>query len=393
MFLHIDCNTFFASCEVATDPTLKGRPVVVSNDNDVGGGVILALTPEAKALGLKRGVPLFKVRKQLERDGVVVCQADHKKYHRISQQVMNAVQKQDIVLDFVQYSVDEFFGVLPLDNPDELEYYTRKVMDNITSSTGIPVGCGCSTTYTLAKVATGFAKRYPAYHGVCVLPPEKREKALALVPVGDVWGVGRKLRPQLMQLGIETARDWANRSEEEMSHVLSTPALRTYHELRGVPSITLHTKERQKSIMQSHTFGRMVEDKEALRGHLLRFAERCCISLRAQKSLCSHIDIFLSTNRYRDDMPQYRNGHGCHLTESTADTPTVLNVVAALFDEVYRPGFAYKQAGVILSGIVADEGRQLDLFTVGTDERHRRLMAVADRLNHKFGENTVHFTS
>ena len=177
MFLHIDCNTFFASCEVATDPTLKGRPVVVSNDNDVGGGVILALTPEAKALGLKRGVPLFKVRKQLERDGVVVCQADHKKYHRISQQVMNAVQKQDIVLDFVQYSVDEFFGVLPLDNPDELEHYTRKVMDNITSSTGIPVGCGCSTTYTLAKVATGFAKRYPAYHGVCVLPPEKREKA------------------------------------------------------------------------------------------------------------------------------------------------------------------------------------------------------------------------
>ena len=393
MFLHIDCNTFFASCEVASDPTLKGRPVVVANDNDVGGGVILALTPEAKALGLKRGVPLFKVRRQLERDGVVICQADHKKYHRISQQVMNAVQKQDIVLDFVQYSVDEFFGVLPLDDPDELEHYSRKVMDNIISSTGIPVGCGCSTTYTLAKVATGFAKHYPAYHGVCVLPPEKREQALALVPVGDVWGVGRKLRPQLMQLGIETARDWANRSEEEMSHVLSTPALRTYHELRGIPSITLHTKERQKSIMQSHTFGRMVEDKDVLRGHVLRFAERCCISLRAQKSLCSHVDIFLSTNRYRDDMPQYRNGHGRHLTEPTADTPAVLNVVAGLFEEVYRSGFAYKQAGVILSGIVADEGRQLDLFTVGNDERHRRLMAVADCINRKFGENTVHFTS
>lgn len=393
MFLHIDCNTFFASCEVATNPSLAGRPVVVANDNEVGGGIILALTPEAKALGLKRGVPLFKVRKQLERDGVVVCQADHKKYHRISQQVMRAVQEQEIVLDFVQYSVDEFFGVLPLDDPQELEHYTRIVKDNITSTTGIPVGCGCSTTYTLAKVATSFAKHYPAYHGVCVLPPEKREKALALVPVGDVWGVGRKLRPQLMQLGIETARDWANRDEEEMARVLSTTALRTYHELQGIPSITLQTKERQKSIMQSHTFGRMIEERDLLRSHLRRFAERCCVTLRAQNSLCSHVDIFLSTNRYRDDMPQYRNGSGCRLSKATDDTSMVLKAVDRLFDEVYRPGYAYKQAGVILSGIQGDEGRQLDLFTYSSDERHRRLMAVADTLNRKFGANTVRFTS
>ena len=145
--------------------------------------------------------------------------------------------------------------------------------------------------------------------------------------------------------------------------------------------------------MQSHTFGRMIEERDLLRSHLRRFAERCCVTLRAQNSLCSHVDIFLSTNRYRDDMPQYRNGSGCRLSKATDDTSMVLKAVDRLFDEVYRPGYAYKQAGVILSGIQGDEGRQLDLFTYGSDERHRRLMAVADTLNRKFGANTVRFTS
>ena len=146
MILHIDCNSYFASCEVATRPGLEGKPVVVANDNEAGGGVILALTPEAKALGLKRGTPLFKVRSLIRLNDVVVCPADHKKYRRISHHIMEIVQQQQIVLDFVQYSVDEFFGMLPLDDPDEVRHYVSKVKEAITSATRIPVSCGCSQT-------------------------------------------------------------------------------------------------------------------------------------------------------------------------------------------------------------------------------------------------------
>ena len=392
MFLHIDCNTFFASCEVATDPSLKGRPVVVANDNEVGGGVILALTPEAKALGLKRGIPLFKVRQQLERDHVVICPADHRKYSRISHQIMETVKKQDLVVDFIQYSVDEFFGVLPLDNPQELEHYARLVKDNITTTTGIPVGCGCSTTYTLAKTATRFAKDYKAFNGVCILPPEKREKALAQVKVADIWGVGRQLRTKLIRMDIETALDWTLRDEEEMRKAFSTPAFRTYRELKGIPSITLQNKERQKSIMQSHTFGRMISTPDTLRSHLMRFAERCCITLRKQESLCSMVNIFLSTNPYREDLPQFSDSQGLRLPSPTSDTSVVMKAVGDLFEKVYRPGMSYKQAGVVLGGITAREGSQLDLFSEPADARRRRLMAAADSINRKYGSNTIHFS-
>lgn len=391
MFLHIDCNTFFASCEVASDPSLKGRPVVVANDNEVGGGVILALTPEAKALGLKRGIPLFKVRQQLERDHVVIRPADHRKYSRISRQIMEAVQQQDLVVDFVQYSVDEFFGVMPLDDPDEMAHYARKVKENITATTDIPVSCGCSTTYTLAKTATRFAKDFPVFKGVCVLSPDKRESALAQVKVADIWGVGRQLRKRLIRMDIETALDWALRDEEEMRKTLSTPAFRTYLELRGIPAITLQNKERQKSIMQSHTFGHMVSDPVILRSHLMRFTERCCLTLRKQQSLCSQVSIFISTNPYREDLPQFADGHSRNLPIPSSDTSLIMKAVGSLFDEVYRPGMSYKQAGVILTGIRACEGSQLDLFSEPADDRRRRLMATADSINRKYGINTIHF--
>ena len=343
-------------------------------------------------MGLKRGIPLFKVRKQLERDNVVIRPADHRKYQRISRQVMETVQRQNLVLDFVQYSVDEFFGVMPLDDPDEMAHYARKVKDNITTTTDIPVSCGCSTTYTLAKTATRFAKDFPVFKGVCVLSPDKRESALAQVKVADIWGVGRQLRKRLIRMDIETALDWALRDEEEMRKVLSTTAMRTYLELRGTPAITLQSKERQKSIMQSHTFGRMISDPGTLRAHLMRFAERCCITLRKQDSLCSQVNIFLSTNHYREDLPQLSNFHTRVLHEPSSDTSVIMKAVGSLFDEAYRKGITYKQAGVILGGIRAREGSQLDLFSEPADDRRRRLMAITDDLNRKYGYNTIHFS-
>lgn len=391
MYVHIDCNSYFASCEVATRPELEGRAVVVANSNENGGGVILALNAEAKSLGFKRGIPLFKVRKQLEELNVALCTVDHKKYRRISRSIMDEVVRQGIIQDFVQYSVDEFFGTIPVEDPAEVVRYVRKVKERIWQCTRIPVGCGCSQTYTLAKVATHFAKHYRGYDGICVLTPDKRERALSLMAVGDVWGVGRQHRRHLEALGIVTALDFARCPQERIMQALNTAGLRTWQELNGTPAITLASHERQKSIMQSHTFAVMIKEREPLAREVAAFATRCAATLRQQQSLCTMVTLFVATNRYRDDLPQYRDQASCRLEKPTADTPVILKAVETLMDKLFRQGYLYKQAGVVLSGIVPDEGHQLDLFTEQDDERRRRLMAVADSINNKFGRESVTF--
>lgn len=391
MRLHIDCNSYFASCEVATDPTLEGRPVVVANVNEAGGGVILALNAEAKALGLKRGNPVFKVKRELERLHVAVCRADHKKYRRISQQLMEAVKEQGLVLDFVQYSVDEFFGQLPLDDPDEARYYIRQIKDHIERTTRIPVSCGYAPTMTLAKVATHYAKTYRGYDGVCVMMPESRETALRKLPVGEVWGVGRQLRKKMMVLGVETALEFARMEERKVRHEFNTAGVNTWRELNGVPCITMDRGGLQSSIAQSRTFAYMTSEKETLLKALRQFAQDCAAKLRQQEGECGAVTVFVATNRHRPDLMQYQNGATEKLQQRTSDTVVIIKATERLLDQVYRPYFQYKQAGVVLGDIRKTEGRQLDMFTIEEDERHRRLMSVADKINQKFGDGTVHF--
>lgn len=390
-YIHIDCNSYFASCEIATRPELEGKAVVVANGNENGGGVILALNAEAKALGLTRGIPLFKVRTKLEAEHVEICTADHRKYRRISKEIMDGVVEQGIVQDFVQYSVDEFFGTLPLDDPDELRFYAAKVRDLIWENNHIAVGCGLSQSYTLAKVATHFAKRHKGYDGICILPPEKREKALALLTVGEVWGIGRQNRKHLESAGIRTALDLAKAPEAQIVKLLNTAGVHTWLELNGKPVVTLASHERQKSIMQSHTFAVMINEKEGLEEAIAGFASRCAASLRHQESLCSVVTVFVATNRYRDDLAQYRNKATCKLEKPSSDTSVIIKAATALLDTLYRQGYMYKQAGVVLSGIEPDEGHQLDLFSVENDERRQRLMSVADSINHKFGPDSITF--
>lgn len=389
MFLHIDCNTYFASCEVATNPELEGRPVVVANDNENGGGIILALTAEAKALGLKRGIPLFQVRSLLNLNNVVIRQVDHKKYRQISHTIMENVKRQGIVLDFVQYSVDEFFGVLPLSDPDELRLYARKVKDMIYETTRIPVSCGLAQSYTLAKVATHFAKRYHGYEGICVLTPEKREKALGLLDIADVWGIGRKNRIKLQNKGIATALDFTRMNEDSVNQMFSATGIHTWLELKGKPCIDLHKPAKQRSIMQSRTFAYMTDNQEELELSIRSFAASCANKLREQQSVCRSVTVFLSTNRHRNDLEQYRNSAFTKLATPTSDTPLIAKAAVSCLKEVFRKGFLYKQAGVIVGDISDEQGMQLDLFSEPEDERHRKLMKVTDALNKRFGDDTV----
>ena len=394
MFIHLDCNNFFVSCELVSRPDLKGTPVVVANNNGNNGGIILALNPEAKAIGLKRGNPLFQVTKIIEKHHVTVIDVHHHFYHEVSRHIMEEVQKTEMVLDFVQYSVDEFFGTMPEDDPTLLRDYLKTLKDLILRETGIPVSCGAGMSYTLAKTATWFAKHYPAYQGVCIMPADKREAALNMVPVKEVWGIGRRSIKKIEESGVKTALDYAQRPETWVNRLFGVTGLRTWKELNGTPAITLTSHERQKSIMYSRTFAHMTGSKSVLLRELSSYASAATRRLREQNSLCQTVTVFLATNRHRTDLPQYSNDKTIKLSTATDDSITINEAVRQLLDSLFREYYQYKQAGVILGQLQHSEGVQLDLFATGQVQekaRKQRLMKAIDDINQRFGRNQIHF--
>ena len=394
MYIHLDCNNFFVSCELVSRPELRGTPVVVANDNGNNGGIILALNQEAKAVGLKRGNPLFQVTQLVEQHQVTVIDVHHQLYHDISHQIMEHVRQTEMVLDFVQYSVDEFFGTMPDDDPIRLRGYLQQLKNLILTQTGIPVSCGAGMSYTLAKTATWFAKHYPAYEGICVMPADKREQALAKVPIESVWGIGRRSIKKLTKEGIRTALDYAHKSEAWVHRLFNVTGVRTWKELRGEPAITLASHERQKSIMYSRTFAHMTENKAVLLRELSNYATAATRRLREQGSLCGAVTVFLATNRHRTDLPQYNTDDTLKLTTPTDDTRTVMQAVSVLLERIYQPNYQYKQAGVLLTQLQSNSGMQLDLFAPQQAEdrtRQKRLMQAIDSINERFGKNQIHF--
>ena len=394
MYIHLDCNNFFVSCELVSRPELKGTPVVVANDNGNNGGIILALNQEAKAVGLKRGNPLFQVSRLIEQKGVTVIDVHHHLYHDISHHIMDEVRKTEMVLDFVQYSVDEFFGQMPDDDPTRLRGYLQQLKDLILRETGIPVSCGAGLSYTLAKTATWFAKHYPAYEGICIMPAEAREKALSKVPVKDIWGIGRRSIRQIEQYNIRTALDYSRQPEAWVQRLFGVTGVRTWKELNGIPSITIASHDRQKSIMYSRTFAHMTSSKAVLLRELSNYASSATRKLREQGSLCRVVSIFLATNRHREDLAQYNAEDSVKMSIATDDSTQIIHAVEQLLDKLFRENYQYKQAGVILSQLQQSNGVQLDLFeTNQADEigKQKRLMQAIDGINKRFGRNQVHF--
>jgi len=390
MIIHIDCNNFFASCEIADNPNLFGKPVVVANVNEAGGGIILALSAEAKQLGLKRGNPFFQVKSLIETNNVVVRPVNHKRYREISKQIMLLVVEQDIVQNFRQYSIDEFFGEIPIDSELEVKKYITKVKNLIISKTKIPVSCGCSQTYTLAKVATWFAKHYTGYNGICVISEKNREKALEKLAINDIWGIGRANSRFLAENGISTALSFVKQPDYYVKHCLGINGYRTWCELKGQPSIELGTHEKQKSIMHSRTFAYMTSDKNRLRELLASFVSTVAAKLRNQKCVCGTVSVFLRTNTHRTDLPQYASSNDTKFSTPTQDTSLITSAAIKILEQIYQPGFQYKKMGVVLSNITPDSAIQLDLFDTNDTRRSEKLMRTIDEINKRFGDETIH---
>lgn len=383
-----DCDNFFCSCERVSHPELNGRAIVVLSNND---GCIVSRSAEAKALGVKMGLPYFKMKEQFPKGQVLALSSNYKLYRELSSKVMDILR--ETAPGVVQYSVDEAFMDLHGMDRFDLKLWGESLSRKILSEVGIPVSIGIASSKTLAKLASRFAKKYPGYRKCCMIAtPEQREKALRLCQVEDVWGIGRRLSDSLHKLGVHTAYDYSQISREAVQARFKITGLRTWRELRGEDCIPTEDKSQgKKSIMTSRSFPQMISDLDTLRVHVSNYASSCAKRLREQGSVCSTVTTFVHTNRFRQDLTQYEGLGSVKFPTPTSTIPEIVSAATKTLSEIYKEGCMYKKAGVIVSDISDGGAVEMDLFTFNPEKRRKLddISDMMDSINHRLGEGTV----
>ena len=387
MYALADCNNFYASCERVFDPGLEGRPVVVLSNND---GCVIARSQEAKDLGVRMGEPIFKCRQRMKDDSLVIRSSNYTLYDDMSRRVVESIR--EFIPDIEIYSIDEvFLNLEPLAGRD-VDLICRRARRAVLQWTGIPISIGLGTTKTLAKLANRIAKKDPSAQGVYRLPTLESERTgtLAATAVEDVWGIGRRWAKRLHEIGIRTALDLSRVPPIEIRREFNVVAMRTALELRGTPCQEVEEVEApRKTLVRSRSFGTMVtrwEDmSEAIATHAVRAAEK----LRGEGGHAGRISVFIQTNRFREDLPQYGRSGSCELQPVTDVTPVILANALEIGRRLWRPGFHYKKAGVMLCELAFEEV-QGTLFDRRDEKRDERLMTAIDRINQRMGSETVH---
>lgn len=383
MFALVDCNNFYASCERVFNPSLNGKPIVVLSNND---GCVVARSNEAKALGIKMGVPVYQIRDKIKQHGVFVFSSNYQLYGDLSARVMAILSS--YVENIEVYSIDEaFLSLKGIDTYDLVEY-GKKIVRATTKGTGIPVSMGIAPTKTLAKVASKFAKKHPAYQSVCLIDTEeKRIKALQLFDIRDVWGIGRKQSAKLAMMGVKTAYDFTQLSGVWVRKHLTITGERTYQELLGESCMDMELPQNKKQICTSRSFGQMASDLETISEAVANFAAICARKLRAQQSCAISLMVFVHTNNFRQDLPQYWKNISVPLLTPTADTAEIVGQALTGLNKIVVAGYQYKKAGVIITEIVSSKFVQLNLFDPVCDQSKRiRLMQAIDAINGKYGQ-------
>ncbi|MFO8144640.1 MAG: Y-family DNA polymerase [Candidatus Syntrophosphaera sp.] len=386
----VDCNNFYVSCERVFDPSLEGKPVAVLSNND---GCIISRSNEIKALKIPMGAPGFKHEALIRKHGGALLSSNYALYGDMSARVMDVLSKFTPELEI--YSIDEAFLGLNGFRIRDLEEYGRKIRKTVKQWTGIPVSVGISRTKTLAKIANHYAKRYSGYRGCLLMLDEKRiEKALKMIPVSKIWGIGRQYDKFLRQNGISTAWELRHATEKFIDHYMTSVGHKTVLELQGFSCIDLDdAPAAKKSVVCSKSFGRQVSDLKELEEAVSNYITRAAEKIRSQKSVAGHIMVFLNTNRFKEG-PQYNNAAQTTLPTPTAFTPDLIGAGLELLREVYLPGFEYKKAGVMFSDIMDENDVPLNLIETNyLDDERKALIDAIDHLNQSHGRDTVFYAS
>ena len=394
VFALVDCNNFYASCEKLFDPKLKDRPVVVLSNND---GCVVARSAEVKALGIPMGVPWFQIQAEARRYGIVAFSSNYALYADMSNRVVEVLS--DFSPNLEVYSIDESF--LDLSGmsmrTESLAAYGVEIRQRVADWLGLAVCVGIAPTKTLAKLANHCAKKGLAgADGVCdftTLNPGALTHLFARIEVGEVWGVGRQIKARLAAMGIQTVRQLRDADAETIRARFSVVLERTVCELRGESCLDLQEVVPDKQqIMSSRSFGTLVYERADLEEAVASYIAKAAEKLRAQDSLAGGVQVYIRTNVFKPEVPQYQKGVTVPLPEATADTRVLTQWAIRILRRIYRPGFGYHKAGVMLLDLVPAAKRQLALFDSqggAGDARSGKLMAVLDDINQRYGRQSL----
>lgn len=394
----IDCNNFYASCERVFRPDLKNKPIVVLSNND---GCVIARSEEAKHLGIAMAVPLFEIKDLIKKHQVAVFSSNYTLYGDMSARVMNTLAS--VVPRLEIYSIDEAFMDLEGLAEDTLYDLGVLIRSRVKQWTGIPVSVGIAPTKTLAKIANHIAKSQAKKgigSGVHFLQnPLQINEVLQELPVGEIWGIGSNLTKKLHTNSIWTAAQLCKMPDDWIRKQMTITGLRTVQELRGIPRIALEEiPEAKKMAVCSLSFEKTTSDYETVKEYVANFAARCAEKLRKQNSVASNLTVSLRTNRFDPRAKQYGNSESLAFKIPTSYTPEIIKVALQALAKIYQPGYGYKKAAIILTGLLPENNAQSQSALFGEahpliSAKQREMLNIIDHLNDKLGRNKIKFAS
>lgn len=391
MFALVDVNSFYASCETAFRPDLKGRPVVVLSNND---GCVIARNAEAKRAGVKMGDPYFKQKDLFRRYGVVCFSSNYELYADMSSRVMSTLEAMSPRCEI--YSIDEAFCDLTgVRNCRVLQEFGQELKDAVYQNTGLAVGVGIAQTKTLAKLANHAAKKWQRQTGgvVDLSNLDRQRKLMAALPVDEVWGVGRRISKKLEAMGIKTVLDLADTDIRFIRKHFNVVLERTVRELRGEPCLELEEFAPVKQeIVCSRSFGERITDYDAMRQAICSYASRAAEKLRGEHQYCRFISTFVKTSPFALNEPYYGNSASVRLLTPTQDSRDIIAAATRSLDAIWKDGHRYQKAGVMLGDFFSQGIAQLNLFDDNAPRwGSEKLMEVLDHLNAKEGKGALYF--
>ena len=387
IFALVDCNNFYASCERLFQPALEGQPVIVLSNND---GCVIARSEEAKAIGIKMGVPAFEIDALIRQHNVKVFSTNYALYGDISERIMNALAS--MVPDLEIYSIDEAFLDLSHIPGNQLSATAKGIKEAIARVIGIPVSIGVGPTKTLAKAANHLAKAGKVHKGIFILDGSSGDDApLEIIPAHEIWGVGEQYRKFFNGMGILSARDLKYSIASRIREHLGVPGQRLILELQGQVCYPLNDNpDRKKEICTSRSFGQPIESYGALEEATTSYAAKVAMKLRKQHSLANTLMVFVMTNKYEHG-PRYVNYRLVQLPGPCNSTQVLIHHARIALRSVFKKGYRYKKSGVIAADLVPDHGRQITLWNDREPEGTQVLTGIIDQINWKWGNNKVRY--
>lgn len=387
----IDCNNFFVSCERVFRPDLRNKPVAVLSSND---GCVIARSNEVKALGVKMGVPHFKVKELFERHQVQLFSTNFRLYGDLSQRVMNTIRGFSPHIE--TYSIDEaFIDLSGFEENFNLRQYGAKIRAQIYQNLGIPTCVGIAPSKTLAKIANHIAKKFPQLQAVHLINSEElRLKALKWTPIEDVWGIGRQSVKKLNQAGVHSAYDLTQQSDAWVQKILHQPGLDTKRELLGIPAIDIeHRAPTKQSIGVSRTFAQTKNSLPELETAIVDFTSMIAQKMRKQQTVCKRLTVYANNSRFAQASDFVFDSEVVDLPIASSSSIELIKYAKQALTKIYKPGIRYKRAGVTASKLTHQNSSAPDLFDTIDREKHDKIMTQIDKLNRNFGSRTIQIGS